>query len=373
MRLVFWMPSFLPDIGGIEVLAAKTLPVFAKNGYEIIAITAYGSYMDVPPISYHEGIPIYRFHFKESLGNKDLKQILMIRSQINEILSKFKPDLTNFNFSDPFSYFHLTSKSFKLAPTVVTLHRNVAEFDMRQNTALGKLLRESAWVNGVSQSVLDGAKDQVPELLGKSSVIYNGLELPEISPAPLPFEPPVILCLGRLIYGKGFDIAIDAFSQIHRSFPNTRFLFVGDGEKMAELQELAKRNGIGENSEFLGWMDPDLVPQIINRSTIVVMPSRKDLEGLPLVAVQAGQMGRPVVGSNVVGIDEAIIDGETGLLFDVENVAELTKSLEKLLSNPDLALKLGEAARRLVSTKFSFDRYYNSYDRLFREINNEKN
>lgn len=365
------MPSFLPDIGGMEVLAAKALPVFANKGYEIIVITAYGSYLDIAPVTFHEEIPVYRFHFKESLGKKDLKLILNIKSQINKILLEFKPDITNINFSDPFSYFHFTSKSSDLAPTILTLHRNIDEFDKSGNTAMGKLLRDSAWVCGVSESVLEGARNDVPEIIDKSSVIYNGLPVPDIAPEPLPFEPPIIICIGRLIYDKGFDIAIRAFSRIKKIFPETKFLFVGDGENKAGLQALAEREGIGGDSEFLGWVDPDQIPEIINRSTIVVMPSRVD-EAFPLVVLQAGLMGRPVVGSRAGGIKESIVDGETGLLFELENVSALSKSLEILLSAPDNIIKLGAAAQRVVHDKFGFDRYVNSYDRLFREIAHER-
>jgi len=367
MRIAYWLPAFLPDIGGMEVLAAKTLPVFKEKGYDPVIITAYGSYQNLPEVTEYKGIPVYRFHFREVLGNKDLAGILKIKKRINNIIAEFKPELTHFNFSDPWIYFHLSSNSADAAPTITTLHRSVAEFGTSKDSALGKLLRGSQWVCGVSQIILDDARTAIPEIGERSSVIYNGLEIPDVEPVPLPFDSPVLLCMGRLIQDKGFDLALKAFSRIHHSYPNLKMIVAGDGNSKLELQQLTKELGVDDKTEFTGWIDPDLIPKLLNRATIVIIPSRWR-EPFPLVALQTGLMARPVVATRAGGLPEAIIDGETGYLFEMENVEQIADALRTLLDSPTASQEMGNNARKHIQKEFSLEKFIQSYDLLYKKI-----
>ena len=120
------------------------------------------------------------------------------------------------------------------------------------------------------------------------------------------------------------------------------------------------------NVDFLGWVAPDSVPALINRADIVVMPSRQD--SFPLTALEAGMMGRPVIATRVGGFPEMVLDETTGLLVESENVTELGGAIASLLSNPQRASQLGQAARERVLREFSWEGHIRAYDRLYKKL-----
>jgi glycogen(starch) synthase len=118
--------------------------------------------------------------------------------------------------------------------------------------------------------------------------------------------------------------------------------------------------------DFIGWIAPDRISELINNATVVVMPSRS--EALPSVALEAGMMARPIVASRVGGIPEIVIDHETGLLIDPEDVESLANAIGFLLRQPATAREFGHAARRRIQTFFSFDRYVDAYEALYKQL-----
>ena len=89
-------------------------------------------------------------------------------------------------------------------------------------------------------------------------------------------------------------------------------VIAGNGTDRAQLERQAAELGLREVVDFIGWVAPDKVPELINSATIVLMPSR--WEGLPSVALQASMMARPVLATSVGGLPEVVVHGETGLL-----------------------------------------------------------
>ena len=103
------------------------------------------------------------------------------------------------------------------------------------------------------------------------------------------------------------------------------------------------KNARGGKAKFTGWVEPGEVAGLMNTDTVVVVPSR-EVEAFGLVAVQAGQMGRPVVASALGGLREVIVNGSTGIFLPEPGGAALGSVLVRLLSHPEEARKLGEVA-----------------------------
>jgi glycogen(starch) synthase len=368
MRILYWTPFFLPDTGGIETFAAKFLPKLQQRNYDIIIVTSHGRHGLADETEY-SGIPVFRFHTRNALGKRDLGLVIKIRQQIAKLKQSFKPDIIHIHISDPSVYFHLSTTTACQSPTLVTLHHDITTFRLNcgmDNTLLGQALAMADWVTAVSEATLSNILQLMPEIKEKSSVIYNGIDISNSIPEPLPFDTPCILCLGRLLYEKGFDLAITAFSTILNRFPRVRLKIVGEGPKCSELKQLAVSLSIADSIDFTGWIDPRKVTSFINQSTVVVMPSR--FEGFPMVALEAAQMARPVVATPVGGLPEAVIDGRTGLLVEKENSLALAEAVTFLLNNPAIAIQMGKAARSRVLDIFSMENSLNSYDRLYRKL-----
>ena len=174
-------------------------------------------------------------------------------------------------------------------------------------------------------------------------MIHNGLEVPVLVPQPLPFEPPRLLCIGRLSPEKGFDLAVTAFATVVQRFPRARLLIAGDGVSRFELEQLVAKQGIRHCVDFLGWVKPAEVLPLINGSTMVLMPSRQ--ESLPMVALEAALMARPVVATRVGGLPEVVEHEQSGLLVETEDSQAFGEAIESLLRQPTLAVRMGQVAR----------------------------
>ncbi len=363
MRVLFWSETFYPEIGGVEVLATKLLAALRDRGYELVVV-AREERQNLPTVSEYDGIPVHRFPFRQALQARDVDLVMDIRRQLSKLAGAFRPDLVHLYFSGPSLIFLRHVTRTHRAPLLISLHNTYESVE--PNTALGSALCSANWIVACSATALTAVRRCLPEIVPISCSIVNGLELPTLPPEPLPFAAPRLLCLGRVAPQKGFDIALTAFAGLVDRFPSTRLIVEGDGPDLAGLREQAAGLGIADVVDFIGWVAPDQVPALINRATLVLMPSR--WEGLPLVAVQAAQMARAVVGTRVGGLPEIVVHGETGLLVDQEDSRALTEAVASLLDHPQTARQMGEAARRRAKERFGWERYVGAYDGLYRQL-----
>jgi glycogen(starch) synthase len=362
MRVLFWTLNFWPNIGGLEVLAAKLVPALRDRGHELLVVTPK-SPPELPDEAQYRGIPIRRLSFQNTASPVGIDHLVEIRRKIAGLKRAFEPDLVHINGVGPTDFFHHTTDDVCKAPLLVTLH---GEWHAQADGIVARTLRKADWVAGCSAAVLDRGRRLAPEIAERSSVIYNGLEIPELAPEPLPFNPPRILCLGRLSPEKGMDVALACFVSILDRFPDARLTIAGDGPARRALQEEAAAGGIEHAVDFIGWVAPDKVPSLINASTIVLMPSRQD--SLPLVALEAALMARPIVATRVGGLPEVVAHEETGLLVESENSEALACAVVFLLSHPDLAGRMGERARDRTRRVFGWEQHVDSYDGLYSKL-----
>jgi glycogen(starch) synthase len=148
-------------------------------------------------------------------------------------------------------------------------------------------------------------------------------------------------------------------------------VIAGDGPERTKLEQQIEELGLSGQVECVGWVAPDNIPALINSATAVLMPSR--FEGLPLVALQAAMMGRPIVGTRVGGIPEVVVHQETGLLVDSEDSSALAAAVASLLANPQSAVQMGYAGRRRVQKIFSWDKCIRGYEDLYHQMTAQAN
>src|SRR5262249_23915091 len=152
--------------------------------------------------------------------------------------------------------------------------------------------------------------------------------------------------------------------QILQRIPDVTYLIVGDGADRARLESLAVTVGVRNHVVFAGQvMDSDL-PDVYALSNVFIMPSRTqlsacDVEGFGLVFLEANACGKPVIGGRSGGIPDAIVDEETGFLVNPTEPDEIANVLVRLLSNAELAKRLGENGRSRVLNDFSWPQVSN--------------
>jgi glycosyltransferase involved in cell wall biosynthesis len=164
---------------------------------------------------------------------------------------------------------------------------------------------------------------------------------------PVPVsEEPVALFVGMLEYYKNVDGLTAAWPKVAARLPEARLVLVGDGSKRELVQRLLETHG--DSVTWHAQLSPDELSHELDRSRIFVLPSRS--EGLPRVLMEAFARGRGAVGGIGGGIPELVLDGETGLLVDPEDVDALADALVTALSDRGLAQRFGDAAHALYST-----------------------
>lgn len=367
MRILIWQELFWPHLGGVEVLATNLLSALRRRGYEIIVVTRQDS-LDMPRETTYQGIPVYRYPFWSALTSGKLSQVMELRSQVAKLKQAFAPDLVHINSFGPSVLLHYDTANAHHAPVLLTLHTTHQPINAKSlgpDGLFARHLRTANWVTCVSNAVFVHWRQLVPEIDAYSSVVYNGLAPPALSPEPLSTNPPRLLCLGRLHPDKCFDLALKAFALVRDRFPLAHLGIAGDGDERPVLERQVADMRL-DNVEFVGWVAPGKIFDLMNAATIIIVPSRH--EGLPTVALEAGMMARPVVATRVGGVPEIVVDQETGLLVDPGDWRALAEAIEFLLATPEAAIEFGQAARRRIQRLFSFERYIDAYDTLYRKL-----
>ncbi len=256
--------------------------------------------------------------------------------------------------------------------------------------------------------VLEGFGAAFPALDSKMCVIPRGADLARFNPElitgerrqgllsdwglkPLEngLQPFLFLLPARMSEWKGHEVAIKAVKMVIGSGHQTdlRLIFLGGHRKNAEiadsgedrsmtgsleagLQDMANNCGVGELVHFAGYCED--MPAAFSLADAVVVPSTRP-EAFGRVAVEAGAMARPVIGTDHGGTRETIIDGQTGMLVAPGNADELAQAMAGIMTmTPHDREKLGNRARDHVSrhyeTRVMCDATLNLYSELLGKL-----
>jgi glycogen synthase len=194
------------------------------------------------------------------------------------------------------------------------------------------------------------------------AVIPNGVDPSELQPTgdlrtfrsefAAPHEK-LVLLVGRLVYEKGFQLALDALPDVIRQVGNVRFLVAGSGTHETELTEQAARLGLSEHGTFLGWIGDDVLHSLYRIADLCVVPSIYEPFGL--VALEAMASGCPCIVADTGGLREVVPLGEhVGLRFNGGDAEHLGVMIERLLVDEALRDRLVTQASEHV-LRFDWD------------------
>ncbi|MBI3804159.1 MAG: glycosyltransferase family 4 protein [Nitrospirae bacterium] len=207
-----------------------------------------------------------------------------------------------------------------------------------------------------------------------SRFIYNGISPGKqqcgyreaaLSDLGIPEEAPLCLMLATYHPYKGHDFFFRAFSEVIRSVPNARALICGDGRPSEIFRVRCAISSLGLDQQVIVQGHRADVDLLLQRAQVLVVPSQA-FESFSLVIVEAMARRLPVVATRVGGIPEVMPDGMGGLLCDVNDVEGFGRNILKILSDLDLAKKLGEMGFRRYSDKFTADKMAKEYAGLVR-------
>jgi len=192
---------------------------------------------------------------------------------------------------------------------------------------------------------------------GRITVIPNGVDPRDLEPVAEDLdalraryaspEQRLVLLVGRLVYEKGFHLALDALAPVIRRLGNVRFVVAGTGTAEDELKRQARRLRLMKHGSFLGWVGDDMLHSLYRVSEIVIVPSIYEPFGL--VALEAMASGCLCVVADTGGLREVVPqDGSVGLRFTSRDASSLEQVLEQALSDEPARARLVAEARAHV-------------------------
>lgn len=312
-------------------------------------------------LTHEEGAP-------SKMANKPWLQLLAIPYIISgffkciKICRKFKPDIIHAHWPFPHAYIALGAAKLFRIPLVLNFHG--AEL---------LLIRKKKWVRpllkfAISQaqavfanssftaSKIKALRNVDVEWSPYGTTLETGTGNAEPHPVQGKFK---ILFVGRHIERKGICYLIEAAKYLPRDQFEIRI--VGIGDLTEDLKKLASESAAPNSAEiiFTGKLSPEALANEYKTANVFTLPaivdSKGDTEGLGVVLIEAMELGLPIVASNVGGIPDVVIDGETGILVPEKDPEALANAYKRLASNPELISQLLAGAQKRIAECFTWD------------------
>jgi len=355
LNIVLTTDYFPPHIGGVEKVTYELANQLCRMGHRVAVCTL--GHESTKSIENSDGVRVYTARSHESTGILGVQSAFssVAGRLIRSVCKKERADVIHSN-----NLYYLTtiaasaSKKGLNLPLVTTLHiGTTARLDvgirfltMAYERSIGKwILDQSDHIIAVSSAVKEYARGlNVSE--SKISVIPNGIDVSEIRPNHFHQRKANlrIAFVGRLIANKGPQYLLETAPTVLREFPEVEFLFVGDGPLQGLLRRSAKTLGISERVRFLPAVPS--IPEFLRECDIYVRPSLT--EGMPLTVLEAMASGVPTIATSIEGTREIITHGENGFLIAPKSAEQLKFYISKLVSDPELRIKMGKRARETM-------------------------
>jgi glycosyltransferase involved in cell wall biosynthesis len=180
---------------------------------------------------------------------------------------------------------------------------------------------------------------------------------------------PIVLCVGRMVHKKGFDVLIRALAEPVLAQRELAVVMVGGGDELSAWQQLAADLGVEGRIHWVGSVPKTEIGIYYNMADMLAMPSvSRPADGLNVCVLDAMSCGKPVVASTVAGNPLAVSDGVTGLLIPEQDPAALAAAIAALLDHPQRAREMGAAGRRRIEDELGWPqlarRYVGHFERM---------
>lgn len=367
----FIAPPEHPYKSGAENQLYKLVSSLDRNIYRPIVVQMSPSKSMAIPSGILSGIELYHFSVKRIYSLNGLYQFsrlyLLARRKNVEIIHTF------FEKSEVFGW--LIAK-FTGIPVWITSFRDLG---FKRNKIFRQIFRFSIRDCKKCVAVCDAVKDQMvlqervsPE---KIEVIYNGLDLPAFNRTfkdnrlrkEINLDAKIVL-IGMVANFhheiKGHIYFLEAAKIVLQKTQDVEFCIVGDGYLRSKYEQMASDLKIEKKIHFLGKRGD--VPTILTSLDIAVLSSTS--EGLSNAILESMAAAKPVVATRVGGNSELVIDGGTGFLVQSENSEALAEAILRLYQDPERAIAMGEAGRKLIREKFTIKSMVNSYEQLYKSL-----
>jgi len=353
------------DQGGAEQVVMHLAKNMDRSRFEsvVCCLNERGRYADGVE---KEGIKVVALHKRPNID-------LMIIPKLMRVLKQEKIQLLHTHLFTANLWGRIAAKLAGV-PVVSTEH-NVDVWKKGIHVALDKMLvHTNSRMIFVSKKVQSFYQKQIPNLSGKSRVLYNGVDLTKFdaknqqSPLRERFgikeNEQVIGIVGRLVPQKCHGDFVEAFRLLKAKKHGVKGLIVGEGPLRESIEEKIRKYHL-ENDIFLTGFTEDM-PAVYRALDVFTLSSSR--EGFPMTMLEAMAAGVPVVSTDVGGVNECIQNGQNGFLVPPGDVEALANSIAKILGNEDLRKTFIERGKQCVEESFSIEKMARNHEVLYQEI-----
>ena len=354
MKVMQIIPSFA--LAGAEIMCENLIYALRDEGVEVIAVSLYDYHSPITKRLENAGVDV------RYLGKKKGLDLSIIR-KLRRLFKEEKPDVIHTHLY-AIKYAMIAGMQAKVKSRVHTVHTIAQKEGGKFSQKLNKFFFKHANVVPValSELVQETIQQEYKMSKDKIPVILNGIDLSKCKPkADYAINDTIkILHIGRFCEVKNHKGLVHAFEIFHRKYPNSILQLIGDGELRGEIQSFVDEAGLTECVEFLGLQDN--VYGYLHGADIFTLPSL--YEGIPMTLIEAMATGLPIVAANVGGIPDMLVNGESGILVDVDS-EKIADAFLRLANDELLREKLGAKAKT-DSVKFSAETMAGKYLEIYK-------
>ena len=373
MRICIYTESALPMLGGQELVVDALARQFLQKGHEPLVLappprsplTADDARLPYPVVRHPRFVSTRRL-------------VEWYQWSLSRLHRRFPFDVLHCHSVFPTGYLGVLTRARLGVPVVITSHGGdvaASNHRLKKPGVMERNVRALAGADAliaISRFTREGYQRLLPSAAPIRS-IPNGVSTLEFTrPAERPLDLSAdirpgeyFLFIGRLSNRKGVDVLVDALAEIPAS-RRPQIVLAGIGEEQAALEQKVAERGLADKARFVGRVVGRTKNYLLQNSIATVIPSR-DWEAFPLVVLESYAAGRPVIASQIPGLEDLVEPGSTGWLVPSEAPVELAQALSEALDDRSRTDRLGRTARdhaRHYDWSAVADRHLELFDEL---------
>jgi len=373
VNICLFTPSFLPEVGGMEIVLDKLARCFQERGHKPVVVAQRPRHnSELPSFPYD---CIYYPRPRSAVWLLQYVRHVLIREH-----RKYHFDIIHAHMAYPNGYIAVKLREKLAVPVIITSHRGDVRLEgrYRQRRITSKrmcwAMEKADAVTAVSSEVKT-IIDNLTANKANSLVIPNGVDIPPDSAGSMPEScagitgKPFMLTLGRLHPYKGLDLLLKAMRMLcEKEIEMPHLVIAGDGKEMESLRRQTAELQLDNKVVFTGAVFGDQKHWLLRNCIFFLQPSRT--EGMPLTVLEAMAYGKAIISTRTGGIMELITNNENGILVEPGDSLSLSEAIMTLRGNPNLEYmqRRARTLARQMTWPVIAERYSELYERLLKQF-----
>lgn len=335
----------------------KMVYTLRQAGYDTVICTFHNE--DLPGIKVYNLLPILK-----PLGK--INYILAVPA-LKRLITTIKPDVLHAHYVSSYGVVaYLTG----FHPYIISVW-GTDIYNAPNNPVLRFLIQKAlAGADRILSTSKTMAKHTAKFIRREIIVTPFGVDIIKFKPLGKTKSTFVIGTARALLPKYGIKYLVEAFAVFNRQIPNSELHIAGDGPQKDQLVSLAEKYNVIHKTHFLGFIQPENMAAFFASLDIFCMPSIEESESFGVAALEAQACGVPVISSNIGGLHETVIDGETGFLVPPKAPQQIVDKIMLLYNNKKLYNKITCSARKFVETNYCWEKNFEIFINIYASLVN---